>query len=297
MSREELGVRTLARHGGIEAEAIVKRPWGALDPDEGARLQRRIIETMESLNRRTARTLTIMEADGTTTVAALASAVETMRAADEDKSKSDGPKPALMVIDGLHLMPAEREGPRFQCRCQWSFCSAGTWVSDEASRETLIRLKQCAREGAMAIVVLCAAPRPRSCDPPTTDALSAEQIAASFRGSSVVDGVLVVQIDEMTNEASASGSEIEGTIDKFHRIWNEYRRRFPRNREEIDRRFGEALGDYPLDALTSGYACVSVFNDQAEVPACPLFIYESPYHRFTPVEVDLPDAGEGDKDG
>jgi hypothetical protein len=284
MSREELGVRTLARHGGIEAEAIAKRQWGALSPDEGARLQRRIIETMETLNRRIARTLTIMEADGTTTVAALASAVQTMRAANEDKGKRGSPKPALMAIDSLHLMPTERDG-------------AHTWVSDEASRETLIRLKQIAREGAMAIVVLCAPPRPRTCDPPATGALSAEQIAASFRNSSVVDGVLVVQTDEVTNDAS--GSETGSTTDQFHRVWNEYRRRFPRNREEVDRRFGEALGDYPPDALTSGYACVSVFNDHAEVPACPLFIYLSPYHQFTPVEIDLSIVGdrEGAEDG
>ena len=97
--------------------------------------------------------------------------------------------------------------------------------------------------------------------------------------------------------SKVKGGPSEETIDQFHRAWDRYKRWFSRRHDHavIDKCFSDALTAYPLDRYTSSYARISLLKNRDGILADPVVIYERPYHRFIPVDIDLTTL-EGDDD-
>ena len=277
MSREELSLRALARHSGIDAEEIVKQAFDTVDAREGATLQEQLLETVGRLGRRIAPYLTVLEGDAETTIAVIQDSVNTIR----HRSGWDVNDPVLVAVDSLQMMPAE--GAQ---RC----CTSNEMVG---MRRILTLFKQFAREAKVVVLALFVLTEPSYEEVIRADTVTVRQVSASLEGAHAADGVLLLQVGEVKVKDGSS----EETIDQFHRAWDRYKRWFSRGHDHavIDKCFSDALTAYPLDGYTSSYARISLLKNRDGILADPVVIYERPYHRFIPVDIDLTTL-EGDDD-
>jgi len=279
LSREELSLRALSRHSGIDAEEIVTQTLDTADAHarEGVTLQEQLLETVERLRKRIAHYLTVLEGDAETTITVMRDVVNALR----HRAGRDVNDPVLVVVDSVQMMPAE--GAQ-----QW--CS-GNEMRDVQRIFTL--LKQFAREAKVAVLALFALTESlyEGIVQTQTHPITVKEVSAPLEGAHAVDSVLLLQVGEVKSEEGSS----EETIDQFHRSWNRYKQWFSRrhDRTVVDESFSDALTAYPLDRYTSSYARISLLKNRDGILADPVVIYERPYHRFIPVDIDLT-ALEGD---
>ncbi|HXY88020.1 MAG TPA: DnaB-like helicase C-terminal domain-containing protein [Candidatus Acidoferrales bacterium] len=280
-SREELGLRALARHSGIDAEQILKQALDAVDAGEMGTLQEQLLETAERLGRRIAPYLTDLEGDAETTIAVIRDLVNTIR----HRPGRDVNDPVLVVIDSLQMMLAEGEQ-----RCCTRFCTSNEIVG---MRRILTLLKQFAREDKVAVLALFVLTESSYEEVIQTDTVTVREISSSLEGAHAVDSILLLRVGEVKVKDSPS----EETIDQFHCAWDHYKRWFSQRHDHavIDKCFSDALTSYPLDRYTSSYARISLLKNRDGILADPVVIYERPYHRFIPIDIDLT-ALEGDDD-
>ena len=148
-------------------------------------------------------------------------------------------------------------------------------------------LKQFARESKVVVLALFALTESSYKEDilTQTDTITVKEVSTSLEGAFAVDSVLLLQVGEVKSDEGPS----EEAFDQFHRSWNQYRRWFSRrhDRAVIDESFSDALTTYPLDRYTSSYARISLLRNRDGVLADPVVIYERPYHRFIPVDIDL----------
>jgi hypothetical protein len=157
----------------------------------------------------------------------------------------------------------------------------------------LTLFKQFAREAKVAVLALFFLTEPSYEEIIRTDTVTVRQVSASLEGAHAADGILLLQVGEVNIKDSPS----EETIDQFHRAWDRYKRWFSRGHDHaiIDKSFSDALTAYSLDRYTSSYARISLLKNRDGILADPVVIYERPYHRFIPVDIDLTTL-EGDDD-
>jgi len=282
-SREELSLRTLARHSGIDAEEIVRQALDTAEADvdtrDGATLQEQLLATVERLGRRIAPSLTVLEGDAETTIAVIGDVVNAIR----HRTGRDMDGPVLVVVDSVQMMPAE--GAQ-QC------CINNEMVE---MRRTLTSLKQFAREAKVVVLALFALTessyeeiiqtQTQTQTQTQADPITVREVSASLESVHAVDGILLLQVGEVKVNESKSGE----TVDQFHRSWNLYKWQFSQRRDHaaIDKYFSDALPSYPLDRYTSSYARISLLKNCDRILADPVVIYERPYHRFIPVDIDF----------
>jgi replicative DNA helicase len=273
MSREELSLRALSRHSGIDAEQIVMHVSDTADADarEGTTLQEHLLETVDRLGKRIAHYLTVLEGDAETTITEMRDVVNVLR----HRAGRDVNDPLLVVVDPVQMMPAESV---LQCR-----------TSDEMTgmQRIFTLLKQFAREAKVVVLALFALTESsyKGGIQSRTDTVTVREVSASLESAHAVDSILLLQVGEVRSEEGSS----EETIDQFHRSWDQYKRWFSRRRDHvvIDESFSDALTAYPLDRYTSSYARISLLKNLDGILADPVVIYERPYHRFIPVDIDL----------
>jgi replicative DNA helicase len=275
MSREELSVRALARHSGIDAEEIVKQTLNAADARERAILQEQLIETVARLGRGAAPDLTVLEGDAETTIAVIRDVVNTIR----HRAGRDVNDPVLVVVDSMQMIPAE-DARRYRTSDE---------MVDVWRASTLF--KQLAREAKVAVLALFVLIESSYEEVMQTDTVTVREVSSSLESAHTVDGILLLQVGEVRVEDGTS----EERVDQFHRSWNQYKRWFWRRHERavIDESFSDALTAYPIDRNTSSYARVSLLRSHDGILADPVVIYERPYHRFIPVDINLTTLGEG----
>ncbi len=275
ISREELSVRALARHSGIDAEEIVKQTLDTADTREGATLQEQLIETVARLGRGIAPYLTVLEGNAETTIAVIRDVVHTIR----HRTGRDVNDPVLVVVDSMQMMPAE--GARRYC------------TSDEMINMWRIftLFKQLAREDKVAVLALFALTESSYEEVTQTDTVTVRELSSSLESAHTADGILLLQVGDVKVKDGSS----EQIVDQFHRAWNQYKRWFWRRHERtvIDESFSDALTAHSIDRNTSSYARVSLLKNRDGILADPVVIYERPYHRFIPVDINLTTLGEG----
>jgi len=173
-------------------------------------------------------------------------------------------------------------------------CCTSTEMVD--IRHIFTLLKQFAREAKVVVLALFALTESSYEEVMQTqaDTVTVREVSASLEGAHSVDGILLLQVGEVKVNESKS----EETVDQFHRSWNRYKRRFSQRRDHaaIDTCFSDALTAYPLDRYTSSYAHISLLKNCDGILADPVVIYERPYHRFIPVDIDFATLERGDDD-
>jgi hypothetical protein len=221
----------------------------------------------------------VLEGDAEMTITAMWDVVNALR----HRAGWDVNEPLLVVVDSVQMMPAEGVP---QCR-----------TSDEMTgmQRVFTLLKQFAREAKVVVLALFALTESSYKEDiqTQTDTITVKEVSTSLEGAHAVDSVLLLQVGEVKSEEGSS----EEAIDQFHRSWNQYKQWFSRRHDHavIDESFSDALTTYPLDGYTSSYARISLLRNRDGILADPVIIYERPYHRFIPVDVDLTTLEGGDE--
>jgi hypothetical protein len=267
ISKDDFAERAVARHCGVDVKELSQyRKNGFCDGD--ATMLERIVEGGERLSRRIAPYLVMIEANSEMTASDVRRIVRTA----QDRVGVDHDLPTLLILDQLLVQSSRKGKPSHSLRKRVHF--------DENS--LVEGVKRQTQDSLVAIIAAFSRIQTFGEADFQKEELNPALFHSDFGGLLAADCTLALQ----SKCVKVRGAKLERKLNQFDLAREWYKRSHPRFRGHVDRLFDEADGNHPLDEATSSYARISLFGKGSRTLANPVIIYEWPYHRFRPLNME-----------